>query len=182
LPLLLLPQLLQASLLRLYELTVEAAAAAGDAPPLPVLQTIVAAVAEVAAGSATHLYWAQQYAQAAAYSGDAGAEAEAVRLAAFQLRYGSTLSSELYSQIAALPATKPVRQVAAVTCDFAHDYCAQCGRDHAIDGSGGEGSRAAEEADAAVDRAYFADDADEAAYKLPDDSMDLTRSRVHAEL
>jgi hypothetical protein len=179
--LLLLPQLLQASLLRLYELTVEAAAAAGEAPPLQLLQTIVAAAAEVAPGSATHLYWAQQYATAAADHGDVGAEAEQVRLAAFQLRYGSSLSSELYGQLVALPANKPVRQVAQVSWRFAHDYSFNSGSDFAMDGSGGRGDRAAQEEEAALYRAYYADDADDAAYKLPKDGIILTR-RVHAEL
>jgi hypothetical protein len=50
--------LLQASVLALYEMTVQSAAAAGEAPPLPVLQTLVAAAAEVAPGSGTHLCWA----------------------------------------------------------------------------------------------------------------------------
>jgi hypothetical protein len=77
--------LLQASLLRLYELTVDAAAAAGEA---------------------------------AGY-GEMAAEAKQQLLAAYQLRYGSNLSSELYSQLAALPVAKPVRQVAQVSWDCA---------------------------------------------------------------
>jgi hypothetical protein len=62
---------------------------------------------------------------------------------------------------------KPVRQVAQVSWEFAHDYAANNGRDFAMDGSGGKGSRAEQqqEQDEAVFREYFADDADEAAFE-----------------
>jgi hypothetical protein len=174
--------------LSLYELSVEAAAAAGEAPLLPLLQTLVAAAAEAAPGSGTHLYWAQQYAAAAAAAQPSSsssssnkaavaAEAEQQRLSAYQLRYGAGLSSELYSKLAALPVDKPVRQLACAAWDWGHDYSPSTGRDLDMDGSRGRGTSAEEAED--VYMSYFGDDGAEGG---PSWGGTVFKRRMHVEL
>jgi hypothetical protein len=110
------------------------------------------------------------------------AEAEQMQLAAYQLRYGSSLSSELYSQLAALPVSKPVRQVAEVGWDWGHNYMPRPGDDCAMDGSEGTGSEEEEEEeDEEIYSAYFAEDEVEAADELASVRRDMER-RMHAEL